>query len=86
MNLLIIGSGGREHAIAWKISQSSKVKNIYVTPGNPGINLEEKVSLIEIDNPTIKDYIGIAKEKSIDLTIVGPEAPLVQGIDRKSVV
>ena len=80
MNLLIIGSGGREHAIAWKISQSNKVKNIYVTPGNPGINLEEKVSLIEIDNPTIKDYIGIAKEKSIDLTIVGPEAPLVEGI------
>ena len=72
MNLLIIGSGGREHAIVWKISQSSKVKNIYVTPGNPGINLEEKVSLIEIDNPTIKDYIDIAKEKSIDLTIVGP--------------
>ena len=80
MNLLIIGSGGREHAIAWKISQSSKVKNIYVMPGNPGINLEEKVSLIEIDNPTIEDYISIAKEKSIDLTIVGPEAPLVEGI------
>jgi len=80
MNLLIIGSGGREHAIAWKISQSNKVKNIYVTPGNPGINLEEKVSLIEIDNPTIKDYICIAKEKNIDLTIVGPEAQLVEGI------
>ena len=80
MNLLIIGSGGREHAIVWKISQSSKVKNIYVTPGNPGINLEEKVSLIEIGNPTIEDYISVAKEKSIDLTIVGPEAPLVEGI------
>lgn len=80
MNLLIIGSGGREHAIAWKISQSSKVKNIYVVPGNPGINLEDKVSLIETDNPTIEDYISIAKENSIDLTIVGPEAPLVEGI------
>ncbi|MDB2461423.1 phosphoribosylamine--glycine ligase, partial [Gammaproteobacteria bacterium] len=80
MNLLIIGSGGREHAIAWKISQSSKVKNIYVAPGNPGINLEDKVSLIETDNPTIEDYISIAKENSIDLTIVGPEAPLVEGI------
>ena len=80
MNLLIIGSGGREHAIAWKVSQSSKVKNIYVAPGNPGISLEEKVNLIEVDKPTTKDYINMAKEKNIDLTIVGPEAPLVDGI------
>ena len=80
MNILIIGGGGREHAIAWKSSQSNKVKNIYVTPGNAGINLENKVSLIKIENPSIKDYINIAKEKNIDLTIVGPEAPLVNGI------
>ena len=80
MNLLIIGGGGREHAIAWKVSQSSKVENIFVSPGNVGINLEEKVSLVELENPTIEDYINLAKQKNIDLTIVGPEAPLVQGI------
>ena len=80
MNVLIIGSGGREHAIAWKVSQSKKVTNIFVAPGNPGIGNEDKVSLVEINNPTIKDYIKIAQEKNIDLTIVGPEAPLVEGI------
>ena len=80
MNVLIIGSGGREHAIAWKVSQSKKVTNIFVAPGNPGIGNEDKVSLVEINNPTIKDYVKIAQEKNIDLTIVGPESPLVEGI------
>ncbi len=80
MNLLIIGGGGREHALAWKASKSSKVKNIFVIPGNPGIAKEEKVKIIDIYDPSIIDYINIAKEKKIDLTIVGPEAPLVNGI------
>ena len=80
MNVLIIGSGGREHAIAWKVSQSKKVTNIFVAPGNPGIGNESKVILVETNNPTIQDYIKIAQEKNIDLTIVGPEAPLVEGI------
>ena len=80
MNVLIIGSGGREHAISWKVSKSNKVKKIFVVPGNPGIALEDKVKLIEIESPTIKDYINIANENDIDLTIVGPEAPLVDGI------
>jgi phosphoribosylamine--glycine ligase len=80
MNVLIIGSGGREHAITWKVSQSKKVTNIFVTPGNPGIGNEDKVRLVEINNPTIKDYVKIAQEENIDLTIVGPEAPLVEGI------
>ena len=80
MNLLIIGGGGREHAIAWKVSQSNKVNKIFVTPGNPGIANELKVNLVDIDNPSINDYIQLAKDKNIDLTIVGPEAPLVNGI------
>ena len=80
MNLLIIGGGGREHAIAWKVSQSNKVNKIFVTPGNPGIANELKVNLVDIDNPSINNYIQLAKDKNIDLTIVGPEAPLVDGI------
>ena len=80
MNLLIIGGGGREHAIAWKASQSEKIKNIYVVPGNPGIAKENKIEVINIKDPDIEDYIKIAKNKKIDLTVVGPEAPLVDGI------
>ena len=80
MNVLIIGGGGREHAITWKVSQSKKVKKIFVIPGNPGIDLEDKVHSIKIDNPSLEDYIKVAKEQDIELTIVGPEAPLVEGI------
>ena len=80
MNILIIGSGGREHAISWKVSKSNKVKKIFVVPGNPGIGSEDKVQLIEIKSPKINDYIKIAHENEIDLTIVGPEVPLVNGI------
>ena len=80
MNILIIGSGGREHAITWKVSQSEKVKNIYAIPGNPGIKMEDKVQVFEIQDPSIQDYINFAKEHNVDLTIVGPEAPLVDGI------
>ena len=80
MDILIIGGGGREHAIAWKVSKSNKVSKIYVAPGNPGIKSENKVYLIEVKDPTVEDYLKIAKEKNIDLTIVGPEAPLVEGI------
>jgi phosphoribosylamine--glycine ligase len=80
MNVLVIGSGGREHAIVWKISQSDRVKNIFVTPGNPGISNEKKVHIVDIQSPTIKDYVKLAKEKNVDLTVVGPETPLVDGI------
>ena len=80
MNVLVIGSGGREHAIVWKISKSDRVKNIFVIPGNPGISDEEKVRIIDMQSPTIEDYVKFAKEKNVDLTVVGPEAPLVDGI------
>ena len=81
MNALIIGNGGREHALAWKISQSSLVKKIYVAPGNAGTELD---SLLENINITDIDLlIKFAKYKNIDLTIVGPEVPLSKGIVNK---
>ena len=81
MNALIIGNGGREHALAWKISQSPLVKKIYVAPGNAGTELD---SLLENINITDIDLlIKFAKDKNVDLTIVGPEIPLSNGIVNK---
>ncbi len=79
MNVLVIGSGGREHAIVWKIRQSPKLKNLYVLPGNPGTgDLAENVSGISVDDHAAIEYF--CKEKDINLVIVGPEAPLVAGL------
>ncbi len=80
MNVLIIGSGGREHAITWKVSQSPLVKKIHVVPGNPGIKLEKKVYIGHLENNSINSFLKYAKENEIDLVIVGPEEPLVNGI------
>lgn len=78
MNILVIGSGGREHTLVWKISQSPLVKKIYCAPGNGGIaGLAECVDIPVSDLDALKAF---AKEKKIDLTVVGPEAPLVDGI------
>ena len=78
MRVLIIGSGGREHCLSWKISQSSLVDKIYCAPGNGGTSLvAENVSILATD---IAGLLEFAIEKKIDLTIVGPEAPLVEGI------
>lgn len=78
MNVLIIGSGGREHALAWKIKQSPLVKELYCAPGNGGIS--EIAECIDIKADDIPELVRFAKEKQIDLTVVGPEAPLVAGI------
>jgi len=78
MKVLIIGSGGREHAIAWKISKSQKVNKIYAIPGNPGI--AQIGTCIDIPLTEIEKIADFAKEEGIDLTVVGPEAPLVAGI------
>ncbi len=80
MNVLIIGNGGREHALAWKVAQSHDVKRVFVAPGNGGTAHEEKVENVPLDPLAIDDLIQFAKEKAIDLTIVGPEAPLAAGI------
>lgn len=79
MNVLVIGSGGREHAIVWKVRQSSKLKNLYALPGNPGTEeLAENVSGISVDDHAA--IVTFCKEKQIDLVIVGPEAPLAAGL------
>lgn len=78
MNILLIGSGGREHAIAKKFSQNNNVKKIYCAPGNGGMHIEKKCENINIES--IEDLLMFAKENNIDLTFVGPEKPLVEGI------
>jgi phosphoribosylamine--glycine ligase len=80
MNILIIGNGGREHALAWKVKQSPKVKAVYVAPGNAGTALEPGVNNIAIDVLDIDALVAFAQNNAIDLTIVGPEAPLVAGV------
>jgi len=78
MQILVLGGGGREHAIVWKLAQSKKVTKIYCAPGNPGIAaLAECVALDTTDNKGLAQW---AKEHQIDLTVVGPEVPLVAGV------
>lgn len=77
MKILVIGSGGREHALCKKISESSLVSQVYCAPGNDGI---EEATLVPIPETNIADLITFCKNEKIDLTIVGPEAPLVAGI------
>ena len=78
MDILLLGSGGREHAIAYKLAQSERVDIIYVAPGNDGIALEDKCQCINLKSN--EDIVKFAKEKNIDITIVGPEVPLCEGI------
>jgi len=80
MNVLIIGSGGREHALAWKAAQSNDINRVYVAPGNAGTALEPSVENIEIAVDDIASLCAFAADNKIDLTIVGPEVPLVLGI------
>jgi len=80
MNVLIIGSGGREHALAWSAAKSEQVGVVYVAPGNAGTELEKGVENVPISSDDIEALLDFANNKSIDLTIVGPEAPLVAGL------
>ncbi|WP_105188424.1 phosphoribosylamine--glycine ligase [Pseudoalteromonas sp. T1lg48] len=80
MNVLVIGSGGREHALAFKAAQSSKVEKVFVAPGNAGTALEPKLENVAIGVEDIDALIKFAKENKVELTIVGPEAPLVIGV------
>ena len=78
--VLVIGSGGREHALSWKLAQSNHVDTVFVAPGNPGSSSEAKIINIEIGATKIEQLIHFAVTESIDLVVVGPEDPLVTGI------
>ena len=78
--VLIVGSGGREHAFTWKISQSEKVEKIFVAPGNAGTEEEAKTTNVDIPHNDIASLIQFSKDNKINLVVVGPEDPLVKGI------
>ena len=80
MRVLIIGAGGREHALGWKAAQNPNVETVFIAPGNAGTALEPKLENVAIDVEDIANLVAFAKEKAIELTIVGPEGPLVIGV------
>ncbi|ENG2553876.1 TPA: phosphoribosylamine--glycine ligase [Citrobacter farmeri] len=80
MKVLVIGNGGREHALAWKTAQSPKVTTVFVAPGNAGTALEPTLQNVAISATDIPALLSFAQSEKIDLTIVGPEAPLVKGV------
>jgi phosphoribosylamine---glycine ligase len=80
MRILIVGGGGREHALAWKCAQSQRVQHVYVAPGNAGTALEPNVTNVDIAADDIDALLAFAIREDIELTIVGPEGPLVAGI------
>jgi len=80
MNVLIIGSGGREHALAWKVAQADDVEQVWVAPGNAGSAVENKVKNIDIAVEAIEQLVEFAQQQAIELTIVGPEVPLCLGV------
>ncbi|KGD59931.1 phosphoribosylamine-glycine ligase [Alcanivorax jadensis T9] len=80
MKVLVIGGGGREHALAWKVAQAEQVENVFVAPGNAGTAREAKLENVAIDVLDQPALLAFAQDNNIDLTIVGPEAPLVEGL------
>jgi phosphoribosylamine--glycine ligase len=80
MKILIIGSGGREHALAWKCAQAPRVDEVLVAPGNAGTAREDKVRNVDVSPDDIEALAGLARAENVGLTIVGPEAPLVAGV------
>jgi len=80
MNVLMIGGGGREHALSWKLAQSDQVETVFVAPGNAGTAREPGLKNIAIDNNDFEALVAFAKSNDVGLTVIGPEAPLVEGI------
>lgn len=78
MKILIVGSGGREHALMWKLRESQRMEEIYCAPGNPGIAREAECLPVNLSSP--QEILGLAQSLKADLTVVGPEAPLVAGV------
>src|ERR1700749_3305010 len=80
MKVLIIGSGGREHALAWKCAASTRVTEVIVAPGNAGTATEPKVRNVNVAAEDIPALIALAQAEKVELTVIGPEGPLVAGI------
>src|SRR6476661_1348108 len=80
MKVLIVGSGGREHALAWKCAQAARVTEVLVAPGNAGTATEPKVRNVEVLADDIQGLVRLAQAEAVDLTIIGPEGPLVAGV------
>ncbi|MDN6323203.1 MAG: phosphoribosylamine--glycine ligase, partial [Halomonas sp.] len=80
MKVLMIGGGGREHALAWKLAQSNQVEQVFVAPGNAGTATEAKLTNVAIDATDLDGLVAFARDEQIGLTVVGPEAPLVDGV------
>ena len=80
MNILVVGSGGREHALAWKLAAPDSVNRVFVAPGNAGTALEPKLDNVALDPMDIEGLAAFAKQNDCALTVIGPEAPLVAGI------
>jgi phosphoribosylamine--glycine ligase len=80
MKVLIVGSGGREHALAWKCAQSPKVSEVLVAPGNGGTATEPRVRNVEVAAEDVAGLLALAKQEHVGLTLIGPEAPLVMGV------
>jgi phosphoribosylamine--glycine ligase len=80
MRILIIGGGGREHALAWRCAQSERVTEVLVAPGNAGTETEPKMENVAVAAEDVQGLLAMAKKRHVDLTIVGPEAPLVDGV------
>ena len=78
MNVLLIGSGGREHALAWKLAQSPLLSKLYAAPGNPGI--AEHAELADLDPADHRSVVDFCRRHAIGLAVIGPEAPLVDGL------
>ncbi|MDB5770422.1 MAG: purD, partial [Burkholderia sp.] len=78
MKILVIGSGGREHALAWKLAQSERIQMVYVAPGNGGTALDPRLKNVDITDPL--GLVQFAIKEHIALTVVGPETPLAAGI------
>ena len=81
MKILVVGNGGREHTLCWKISQSKLVDRIYCTPGNAGTALHAENLPFQVDD--IENIVNFSKEKEIDLVVIGPELPLTLGLTDK---
>ena len=78
MKVLLIGTGGREHALAWKLAQSPKLTKLFAAPGNPG--MAENAELVALDVDDHEAVLAFCRSEAIDFVVVGPEAPLVAGI------